>query len=111
MSDILKLLVPIFLLFYIFVIRNITIVGKHTDLIKRILKKDLFNQYNTYPFGAYYYMSIFSYGILLNAYNESNDNVYIAYLSELVCISIKYIYFIIAVIDVLALFIILKKVI
>ena len=108
--DLFELLIPICLSFYIFVIKNITVVGIHTNLIKKMIKKDLTYKYNSYQFGTFYYISIFSYGILFNAYNKSNDNIYIAYLLEIFCVFIKYIYFIIAVIDILALFIILKKV-
>lgn len=77
-------------LFYNLIIKNIVILGKHTDVIRNMLSKDLNKQF----YGSYYFFHILSYGILFDAYNNSKNNQYVAYLLELLCVFVRYIIFI-----------------
>lgn len=77
-------------LYYNLIIKNISILGKHTDVIRNLLSKDLNKRF----YGSYYFFDILSYGILLDAYNNSKNNRYVAYLLELLCVFVRYLIFI-----------------
>lgn len=82
-------------LFYNLIIKNIIILGKHTDVIRNMLSKDLNKRLsNMHYYGSYYFFHILSYGILFDAYNNSKNNQYVAYLLELLCVFVRYIIFI-----------------
>lgn len=82
-------------LFYNLIIKNIFILGKHTAVIRNMLSKDLNKRLsNMHYYGSYYFFNILSYGILLDAYNNSKNNQYVAYLLELLCVFARYIIFI-----------------
>ena len=108
-------LIVIFVLIYIFyrlMIKNTSIVGHHTDNIKKLILKDFSNQKNkSFLYDSHYYLSPFSYGSLLDGYDKSKDIRYIAYLLEILCMFAKFVLFLVVACDCIFIIIVFNQII
>ena len=101
----------IIVVFYNLIYKDISLVGKHTNNIRKLLDKDLDKQSNkSYYYGSFYYLSIFSYGVLLKGYNKSKNMQYIAYLIESLCVFIKLVFSLIIASYCIAIIIVFNKI-